>query len=130
MIRSPRQSAHRPCQPHNPNLDDSSIDRRLNVTTQLPNPPPTTHTQAPNTTGCDIGHDRCGFRLDHNVSIYSSWDLSSGSWHFHGHAFPYTDRTPGTLFRPTAVFNPNTKKYVLWWNYVHPNMTYAGTLVI
>jgi len=24
------------------------------------------------------------------------------------------------------VYNPNTGLYVLWWNYVHPNGTYAG----
>lgn len=89
-----------------------------------PWPPP--H-QAANTTGCDIPPDtRCGFRLDHNVSIYSSHTLASGTWRFEGHAFDYRDRPPGTLFRPCAVFNPNTREYVLWWNYVHPNGTYAG----
>ncbi len=24
------------------------------------------------------------------------------------------------------MYNPNTGLYVLWWNYVHPNGTYAG----
>jgi hypothetical protein len=94
-----------------------------------PNPthPPTRTKQAPTTTGCDVDPvSRCGFRLDHNVSIYSSWDLSSGSWQFEGYAFPWTERPPGTLFRPSAVYNPNSKEYVLWWNYVHPNGTYAG----
>lgn len=80
--------------------------------------------------GCDIDPViRCGFRLDHNVSIYTSWDLSSGSWAFQGYAFPWGDRPPGTLFRPCAVRNPKGRgsdEYVLWWNYVHPNGTYAG----
>ncbi len=58
------------------------------------------------------------------MSIYSSWDLST--WAFQGYAFPWTERPPGTLFRPAAVYNPNTREYVLWWNYVHPNGTYAG----
>lgn len=79
-------------------------------------------------TGCD-SPDRCGFRLDHNVSVYASWDLSSGSWAFQGYAFHWTERPAGTLFRPSAVFNPNTCEYVLWWNYVYPNGTYAGFAV-
>ena len=36
------------------------------------------------------------------------------------------DRPPGTLFRPHAIFNPVTKLYVLYWNYVHPSGAYAG----
>lgn len=84
--------------------------------------------QAPNVTGCD-SPDRCGFRLDHNLSVYTSWDLSSGSWAFQGYAFPWTERPAGTLFRPSAVFNPTTHEYILWWNYVYPNGTYAGFAV-
>jgi len=55
--------------------------------------------------------------------------LSSGSWVFQGYAFPWTERPAGTLFRPSAVLNPTTREYVLWWNYVYPNGTYAGFAV-
>jgi hypothetical protein len=43
---------------------------------------------APTPYGCDesyqTGH-KCGFQLDHNISVYTSDDLSSGSWEFHGY---------------------------------------------
>lgn len=34
----------------------------------------------------------CGFRLDHNISLWSSSDLSSGSWNYEGLALNWTDR--------------------------------------
>ena len=68
----------------------------------------------------------CGFRLDHNISIYTSVDLSSGSWVFQGYALDWTARPPGTVFRPSVVFNFVTSKWVLWWNQVAPNGTYLG----
>jgi hypothetical protein len=36
------------------------------------------------------------------------------------------DRPAGTVFRPHAIYNPATALYVLYWNYVHPNGSYAG----
>ena len=36
--------------------------------------------------GCDQTSDHCGFHNDHNVSIWRSKDLSSGSWEFVGRA--------------------------------------------
>ena len=61
----------------------------------------------------------CGFRDDHNVSIWRSQDLSSGSWEKLGTAVE-CQKLPGcgVLYRPHLVFNPNTKKYVLFVNYV------------
>jgi hypothetical protein len=39
------------------------------------------------------------------------------------------DRPAGTVFRPHAIYNPVTSLYVLYWNYVYPNGTYAGNAV-
>ena len=51
---------------------------------------------APVPLGCTVMPDACGHRLDHNVSIFSSPDLSSGSWVFERFAFPYTERPPAS----------------------------------
>ena len=71
---------------------------------------------APVPLGCTVMPDNCGHRLDHNVSIFSSPDLSSGSWVFERLAFHYTERPVGILYRPHVVFNAATKKWVLWCN--------------
>jgi hypothetical protein len=62
---------------------------------------------APTGMGCDQTPDHCGFRNNHNVSVWTSPDLSSGSWTFSGYAFPYTARPAGLIFRPEAIFNPS-----------------------
>jgi len=67
--------------------------------------------------GCDQTQDHCGFREDHNITIFSSPDMSSGSWKWEGYALDYRDRPVGIVFRSHLVYNPNTKEYVLWWNY-------------
>jgi hypothetical protein len=82
--------------------------------------------QEPAAQGCDQTPDHCGFRLDHNISLYTSADLSSGSWKFVRHAIEVAQRPSGTVFRPDLVFNPNTHKFVLWWNWVAANGTYMG----
>jgi hypothetical protein len=79
--------------------------------------------------GCDQTSEHCGFRLDHNITVYVTPDLSSGSWKFVANALEIADRPAGTVFRPHAVYNPVTQQYVLWWNYVWPNGTYAGNAV-
>ena len=64
----------------------------------------------------------CGFQPDHNVSIWSSPDLSSGSWRFEGQAVQCTEAPHcSILYRPHLVWNPNTKLYVLFWNFVNHN---------
>ena len=72
---------------------------------------------APANLGCDQTPDHCGFRDNHNVTAWSSPDLTSGSWVKHGNAFPYTARPPGLIFRPDAIFNENTQTWVLWYNW-------------
>ena len=80
----------------------------------------------PYPTGCVQTSDKCGFRLDHNISIWTSPTLASGSWTFQAYAFPWIERPAGTLFRPDVVYNQKTKQYVLWWNWVASNGTYMG----
>jgi hypothetical protein len=65
-------------------------------------------------TGC--ASDECGGRLDHNVSIYTSPNLTSGSWSYVADLLPYEQRLSGTYYRPKVVWNPATKKYVFWVN--------------
>lgn len=72
---------------------------------------------APKGQGCDQTPDHCGFLDTHNVTIWTSPDLTSGSWTKHGNAFPLSSRPPGLIFRPDAIFNPNTQLWVLWYNY-------------
>jgi len=57
------------------------------------------------------------FRTDHNISIYKSYTLESGSWEYVGSAVDLSLRPPGVVFRPHCVYNPKTSKYVLWWNF-------------
>ena len=71
---------------------------------------------APTNYGCDQTADKCGFRGTHNVTIWTSPDLSSGSWHRVGYAFDLAARPAGLLFRPDAIYNPNTGLWVLWYN--------------
>lgn len=80
----------------------------------------------PDQYGCDMTADRCGFHLDHNISVYTSPDLSSGSWHYVGNAIDVAARPAGTVFRPDAVYNPHTGLWVLWFNWVAANGTYMG----
>jgi len=67
----------------------------------------------------------CGFQGDHNVSIYTSTNLSSGYWSYVGDAIR-CEEVPGCkiLYRPHLVFNPNAKKYTLFYNYVRKVITY------
>jgi hypothetical protein len=60
-----------------------------------------------------------GFRSDHNISVWSSADLSSGSWRLETReALPIVNRPLGIYFRPKVVFNKRSRQYVLWVNYM------------
>ena len=74
--------------------------------------------------GCDGAGmaSKCGFLPDHNISIWSSPNLTSSSWTYVGNAINVADRPAGVVFRPHLVFNPNTKLYVLIWNYMRWNL--------
>ena len=57
----------------------------------------------------------CGFSLNHSVMVYSSPDLSSGSWTLRGaDVLPVARRPAGLYFRPKVVFNARTRRYVMW----------------
>ena len=60
----------------------------------------------------------CGWFLNHNVSLYTSTDLSH--WYpapapvFQiARDFPH----PAVLFSPKVIYNPTTQLFVLWFNY-------------
>jgi hypothetical protein len=67
--------------------------------------------------GCaDHSANACGFRDDHNVSIYRSPDLSQHSWTPVGSALP-AGRPKAIYYRPKVLYNTRTKLYVLWVNW-------------
>jgi beta-xylosidase len=68
--------------------------------------------------GCTGWHSgSCGFQLNHNVSLYTSPDLSE--WTYRGVVFQMSAaKNQGILFCPKVLFNPKTKKWVLWYNYL------------
>ena len=73
--------------------------------------------------GCGIGGG-CGFHPNHNVSMYSSPNMSSGTWTYRGDALRCEDLPDcGILYRPHLVWNPNTKLYILFYNYVTASRT-------
>ncbi|CAF1097557.1 unnamed protein product [Adineta steineri] len=80
--------------------------------------------------GCDGAGmpEKCGFQLDHNISIWTSPNLTSGSWTYAGNAIDVTKRPAGIVFRPHLVYNPNTKLYVLMWNYM--NFGVSGQIAV
>eukprot|EP00928_Gymnodinium_smaydae_P072575 TRINITY_DN55915_c0_g1_i2.p1 TRINITY_DN55915_c0_g1~~TRINITY_DN55915_c0_g1_i2.p1 ORF type:complete len:444 (+),score=44.74 TRINITY_DN55915_c0_g1_i2:155-1333(+) len=75
------------------------------------------------------GH--CGFQANHNVSIWRSKSLRSGSWEFVGRAASCAEDIPNCeiLYRPHVVFNPSTRLYVLFVNYVMRGGSYKGNAV-
>ena len=50
--------------------------------------------------GC--ASDDCGGRLDHNISIYTSPNLTSSSWRLVSDLLPVAKRPSGTYYRPKA----------------------------
>lgn len=62
----------------------------------------------------------CGFQTNHNISLYTSPDLSQGSWNFQAQVLPIDDRPSGVYYRPKVVFNAKSGLYVLWVNWLHP----------
>jgi len=76
-----------------------------------------TEPQGPN--GCaDVGIGNCGFQRDHNVSLYTSTNLVD--WTFQGHVFGAATgySQPAVMFCPKVIYNPATKLYVLWTNWI------------
>jgi hypothetical protein len=58
----------------------------------------------------------CGYRTDHNLSLYTSPDLVH--WTYALDALPVPARPAAVYYRPQVVFNAATGLYVLWINSV------------
>jgi len=73
-----------------------------------------------NETGAINGCNSCIYSGKNTLDVWASPDLSSGSWVKTQTVFPNASAgLPAcTYFRSQAVFNPATKKYVLWANAV------------
>jgi len=74
------------------------------------------------------GH--CGFQNDHNISIWSSPTMASGTWTYVGNSIDVSQRPAGIVWRPHLVYNPNTKLYVLFWNWVVGTHGYPGFIAV
>mmetsp|Transcript_11933 Transcript_11933/g.13144 ORF Transcript_11933/g.13144 Transcript_11933/m.13144 type:complete len:359 (+) Transcript_11933:35-1111(+) len=72
----------------------------------------------------------CGSREDHNVSIYSSPDMSQNSWRFEGHALDTTNRPGGVYFRTYVFYNEKTAEYVVWSLLGHALDGISGTYIV
>ena len=82
--------------------------------------------------GCDGGGSHgCGFHGDHNVSIWRSRSLASGSWERVGTAAHCGSDIPdcGILYRPHLVQHPVSKQFLLYVNYVRKDGGYGGNAV-
>jgi len=59
----------------------------------------------------------CGFREDHNVSLYTSTDMTT--WTYKGAVYSMLNApVPGILFCPKVLYNPSTQMWVLWYNWI------------
>lgn len=63
----------------------------------------------------------CGFRIDHQVNVFSSSDLLA--WIPEGNVLSAADRPTGIYFRPKILQHPTTGEFVLWINRVPPAPT-------
>lgn len=75
--------------------------------------------------GC--GHGECGFQETHNVSLFTSPDLSQGSWKFQGDILPVDARPAGIYYRPKVVFNKQSGLYVLWVNWLSNRRNFGSS---
>jgi hypothetical protein len=68
--------------------------------------------------GCNpAGDGLCGFRMDHNVSLFRSADLEQ--WTSMGAVFSALQISPPSmLYCPKMLFNTKTGQFVLWFNLV------------
>lgn len=75
--------------------------------------------------GC--GKSSCGFQDTHNVTLFTSPDLSQGSWVHQGNILPIDARPSGIYYRPKVVYNPNTGLYVLWVNWLSSRRDFGSS---
>ena len=75
----------------------------------------------PKANGClSMVYGACGFS-NNNISIYSNAELVNDNWRLETlDAVPQATRAVGEYWEPNVMFNPMTKKYLLWWLYSKP----------
>ena len=76
-------------------------------------------TEPAGNSGCaSVAIGACGFRTDHNVTLYTSTDLAT--WTNAGVVFGAAGLLPpnSVLFAPKTVFNAQTGQWVMWFNYI------------
>jgi hypothetical protein len=76
-------------------------------------------TEPSGSNGCaSVSVGACGFQTDHNVSLYTSPDLVT--WTNKGVVFGAIGNLPpnSVLFAPKTVYNPKTKLFVMFFNYI------------
>ena len=76
-------------------------------------------TEPPGNSGCaSIKIGGCGFGTNHNVTLFTSKDLVT--WDNQGVVFGAAGNLPANsvLFAPKTVYNPTTRQYVMWFNYI------------
>ena len=76
-------------------------------------------TEPAGNSGCaDVSVGACGFQTDHNVTLYTSLDLAT--WTNAGVVFGASGNLPpnSVLFAPKTVYNPTTKLFVMYFNYI------------
>jgi hypothetical protein len=49
--------------------------------------------------------EKCGFQLNHNISIWTSPNLTSGSWTYAGNAINVADRPSGLMICISYLYN-------------------------
>jgi hypothetical protein len=70
-----------------------------------------------NETGKINGCTSCIYGYNNTITVWSSPDLSSGSWEVVSSVYPGSAGFPlCTYFRSQAVYNPSTQLHVLWVN--------------
>ena len=76
-------------------------------------------TEPKGNSGCaSVAIGGCGFRTDHNVSLYTSTDLAT--WKNEGVVFAAAGLLPpqSVLFAPKTVYNARTQMWVMYFNYI------------
>jgi hypothetical protein len=67
----------------------------------------------------------CGFRLDHNMSLYASDTLESGTWELvTNNILPVGLRPAGIYFAPKVKWHAVKQTWVLWVNYLYDPAKY------
>lgn len=80
--------------------------------------------------GCaNFGEGNCGFRLDHNVSLWTSNDFVTWKPSPTNPIFSMTEQTQsGILFCPKVLYNQQNNNFVLWFNWLPGGSSFSESL--